>query len=174
MSNQEIAMKNTDTLKVTTPTEREIVLTRVFDAPRRLVFDAWTKPELLRRWFGPHGHELVVCEVDLRVGGTWRYVVRGPDGTEMHLHGVYREIVTPERLVHTEANDDCDAEVGGESLVTTLLVERDCRTTLTSTMRYRSKQIRDAMINSGMEYGVGESYDRLADALAVMAGTVAP
>ena len=165
---------NTGTLTVTTPTEREIVLTRVFDAPRRLVFDAWTKPELLRRWFGPHGHELVVCEVDLRVGGTWRYVVRGPDGTEMHLHGVYLEIVAPERLVRTEANDDCDAEAGGESLVTTLLVERGGRTTLTSTVRYPSKQIRDAVISSGVEHGVAESYDRLAALLAAGAWTVAP
>ncbi|MEU7896030.1 SRPBCC family protein [Nonomuraea sp. NPDC049152] len=162
------------TLMVTTPTEREIVLTRVFDAPRRLVFDAWTKPELLRRWFGPHGYELVVCEVDLRVGGTWRYVLRRPDGTEMHLHGVYREIVAPERLVRTEANDHCDAEAGRESLATIILVERDNKTTLTSTMRYPSRQIRDAVINSGAERGIAESYDRLTELLAAMARTVAP
>lgn len=165
---------NTDTLTVTTPTDREIVLTRVFDAPRRLVFDAWTRPELLRRWFGPHGRELVVCEVDLRVGGAWRYVLRAPDGTEMHLHGVYREIVAPERLVRTETNDGCAAEAGGESLVTTVLVERDRRTTLTSTMRYPSQQIRDAVIDSGVERGVAESYDRLAGLLAAVAWTVAP
>lgn len=166
-------MNNTGTLTVTTPTEREIVLTRVFDAPRRLVFDAWTKPELLRRWYGPHGHKLVLCEVDLRVGGTWRYVVRAPDGTEMRMHGVYREIVAPERLVNTEANDDCEAQAGSEaSLVTTNLVERDGRTTLTCTVLYPSQQIRDAVINSRMEYGVAQAYDRLAEALATMAGAV--
>src|SRR4030088_2806801 len=82
-------MKNTGTLKVTTPTDREIVMTRVFDAPRRLVFDAFTKPELLKRWFGPHGWSLVTCEVDLKVGGTFRFVLRGPDGTEMGIRGFY-------------------------------------------------------------------------------------
>ena len=163
-------MRNTGTLHVSTPTEREIVLTRVFDAPRRLVFDAWTRPELLRRWFGPHGYELVVCEVDLRVGGSWRYVVRAPDGTQMQLHGVYREIVAPERLVRTEANDGCEAEEGGRSLVTTLLVEHDGRTTLTNTVRYPSRRIRDAVIASGMEHGVAEGYDRLAEVLAARAG----
>ena len=115
-----------------------------------------------------------MCEVDLRVGGSWRYVVRGPDGTEMHLHAVYREIVTPERLVRTEANDDCDAEAGGESMVTTLLVECERRTTVTSTVRYPSQQIRDAVIASGVEHGVAESYDRLAELLAAVAWTVAP
>jgi len=99
-------MKNTGTLQVTTPTEREIVMTRVFDAPRSLVFDALTKPELLKRWFGPRGWSLGVCEVDLKVGGTWRFVWRGPDGTEWGMHGAYREIVPPERLVHTETFDD--------------------------------------------------------------------
>lgn len=165
-------MKNTGTLTVTTPTEREIVMTRVFNAPRRLVFDAWTKPELLRRWLGPHGSELLVCEVDLRVGGSWRYVLRAPDGSEMRMHGVYHEIVA-ERLVTTGANDDCDAEAGAESLVTTTLVEHDGRTTLTNTVLYPSRQIRDAVIDSGMEHGVAEGYDRLADELTAMAGTVA-
>src|SRR5262249_9476032 len=86
------AMKNTGTLKVTTPTEREVVMTRVFDAPRRLVFDALTKPELFMRWFGPRGWSLAVYEADLRVGGAWRSVLRGPDGKEMGMRGVYREI----------------------------------------------------------------------------------
>src|SRR5437879_13654195 len=99
-------MKNTGTLKVTTPTDREIVLTRVFDAPRRLVFDAFSKPELLKRWFGPRGWSLVVCEVDLRVGGGFRFVLRGHDGTEMAMRGVYREIVPPARPVDLGALDD--------------------------------------------------------------------
>ncbi|WP_205315817.1 SRPBCC family protein [Nonomuraea lactucae] len=166
-------MNNSGTMTVTAPTECEIVLTRVFDAPRRLVFDAWTKPELLRRWFGPHGYQLVVCDVDLRVGGTWRYVLCRPDGTEIHLHGVHREIAAPERLTRTEANDYCDAEAGEESLTTIVLVERDNRTTLTSTMRYPSKQIRDAMINFGAESGIAESYDRLTEVLAALVRTVA-
>src|SRR4029077_5763186 len=113
-----IAMKNTGTLEVTTPTESEIVLTRVFDAPRSLVFDAFTRPELLRRWFGPRGWSLVVCEVDLRVGGTWRFVLRGPDGKDMGMRGVYREIVAPDRSVHTESFDDYP----GESQVTAVFV----------------------------------------------------
>ena len=156
-------MKNTGTLKVTTPTEREIVLTRVFDAPRRLVFDAFTKPELLKPWFGPRGWSLAVCEVDLKVGGTWRFVVRGPDGTEMGMRGVYREILPPERLVSTESFDDYP----GESLVTTVLVEDRGRTTMTGTLLYASQEIRDAMIKSGMEHGAAESYDRLAEMLAL-------
>src|SRR2546428_9607982 len=123
-------MKNTGTLKVTTPTEREIVLTRVFNAPRSLVFDALTRPELLKRWFGPRGWSLVVCEVDLRVGGAWRFVLRGPDGKDMGIGGVYREIVRPERSVHTESFDDYP----GESIVTTVLVEDRGRTTLTGTV----------------------------------------
>jgi uncharacterized protein YndB with AHSA1/START domain len=155
-------MKNTGMLQVTTPTEREIVLTRVFDAPRILVFDAFTKPELLRRWFGPSGWSLVVCEIDFRVGGTWRFVLRGPDGKDMGMRGVYREIAAPERSVHTESFDDYP----GESLVTTVLVEDRGRTTLTATVQYPSQEIRDAVIKSGMEHGAAESYDRLAELLA--------
>jgi uncharacterized protein YndB with AHSA1/START domain len=154
-------MKNTGTLKVTTPTDREIVLTRVFDAPRRLVFDAFTKPELLKRWFGPRGWSLVVCEVDLRVGSTFRFVLRGPDGTEMGMRGTYREIVPPERSVHVESFDDYP----GDSLVTTILVEHGGKTTLTATILYPSQEVRDAVIQSGMEHGAAESYDKLAELL---------
>ena len=155
-------MKNTGTLAVTTPTDREVVLTRVFDAPRRLVFDAFTKPELLKRWFGPRGWSLVVCEVDLRVGGAFRFVLRGPDGREMGMRGVYREIVPPERSVHMESFDDFP----GESQVTTVLVEQGGKTTLTATVLYASQEIRDAVIQSGMEHGAAESYDKLAELLA--------
>jgi len=158
-------MKNTGTLQVTTPTEREIVLTRVFDAPRTLVFDAFTKPELIKRWFGPRGWSLVVCEVDLKVGGTWRFVLRGPDGNDMGMRGVYREIAAPDRSVHTESFDDFP----GESLVTTLLVENRGKTTLTATVRYPSPEVRDAVITSGMEHGAAESYDKLAEYLASIA-----
>ena len=154
-------MKNTGTLQVTTPSEREIVLTRVFDAPRSLVYDALTKPELLKRWFGPRGWSLVVCEVDLRVGGAWRFVLRGPDGKDMGMRGVYRELVPPDRSVHTESFDDYP----GESVVTTVLVEQGGKTTLTGTILYPSKEIRDIVIASGMEHGAAESHDRLAELL---------
>src|SRR2546429_5068528 len=145
-------MKNTGTLKVTTPSDREIVLTRVFDAPRRLVWDAFTKPELLKRWFGPRGWSLVVCEVDLRVGGGWRFVLRGPDGRDMGMRGVYREIVAPERSVHVETFDDYP----GESVVTAVFAEHAGKTTLTATVLYESRVIRDPVINSGMEHGASE------------------
>jgi uncharacterized protein YndB with AHSA1/START domain len=162
-------MKNTGTLKVTlqvtTPTEREVVMTRVFDAPRRLVFDALTKPELFKRWFGPRGWSLVVCEVDLKVGGAWRWVLRGPNGTNMGMRGVYQEIVPPERFVSTESFDDYP----GESLNTLVLVEQGGKTTLTITVLYQSQEIRDAVIKSGMGHGAAECYDKLAELLASLA-----
>jgi uncharacterized protein YndB with AHSA1/START domain len=154
-------MKNTGTLKVTTPTDREVVLTRVFDAPRRLVFDAFSKPELLKRWFGPRGWSLVVCEVDFRVDGGFRFVLRGPDGKDMGMRGTYREIMPPERSVHMESFDDYP----GESQVTAVFVEQGGKTTLTATVLYSSKEVRDAVIKSGMEHGAAETYDRLAELL---------
>lgn len=158
-------MKNLGTLKVTTPTDREIVMTRVFEAPRRLVWDAFTKPELLRRWFGPRGWSLAVCEVDLKVGGGFRFVLRGPDGRDLGMRGVYREIVPPERSVHMESFDDYP----GESQVTAFMAEQGGKTTLTATVLYPSKEIRDAVIQSGMEHGAAESYDKLAELLAATA-----
>ncbi len=157
-------MTNAGTLQVTTPTEREIAMTRVFDAPRSLVFDAWTKPELLKRWLGVrNGWSLAVCEVDLRVGGAYRFVWRGPDGAEMGMGGVYREIVPPERLVSTEKFDD--PWYAGEALDTIVLVEQDGKTTATTTVLYESQEIRDAVLESGMARGVAESYDMLAELL---------
>jgi uncharacterized protein YndB with AHSA1/START domain len=160
-------MKDAGTLKVTTPTDREIVLTRVFDAPRHLVFDALTKPALLKRWLlGPPDWSMVVCEIDLKVGGAYRYVWRNADGTEMGMHGVYREIVPPERIVNTETFDfGCEAQ-SGEAVGTAVLTEQAGRTTLTTTVLYPSKEARDATIASGMEHGVAASYDRLAQLLA--------
>jgi len=158
-------MMNTGTLKVTLPSDREVMMTRVFDAPRHLVFDALTKPELLKRWFGPRGHSLIVCEVDLRVGGAWRYVLRTPDGREMGMGGVYREIVPAERTVHTEAFDDYP----GESIVTTVLTEHQGKTTLTGTVLCESQEIRDAVLGTGMEHGAAETYDRLAELLPSLA-----
>ena len=154
-------MLNTGTLKVTTPSDREVKMVRVFDAPRAMVFDAFTRCELLKRWFGPRGFSLAICEGDFKVGGTWRFVLRGPDGAEMGMRGVIREMVRPERLVHAESFDDFP----GESLVTTQFIEEAGKTTVTITVRYESKQIRDAVIASGMEHGAAETYDRLAEYL---------
>ena len=155
-------MKNTGTLKVTTPSDCEVVLTRVFDAPRQLVFEAFSKPELLKRWFGPHGFSLVVCEVDFRVGGGFRFVLRGPDGKDMGMRGVYREIVPPERSVHMESFDDYPDK---PHQVTSVLTEQGGKTTLTATILYPSKEVRDIVLKSGMEHGAAETYDRLADLL---------
>src|SRR6266536_2783874 len=155
-------MKNTGTLKVTTPTDREIVLTRVFDAPRDLVFDAFSKPELLKRWFGPRGWSMPVGGVGLKVGGGFRFVLRGPNGRDMGMRGVYREITPPERSVHMESFDDYP----GESQVTAVFVEQEGKTTLTATVLYPSQEVRDAVIQSGMEHGAAESYDKLAEMLA--------
>jgi uncharacterized protein YndB with AHSA1/START domain len=156
-------MDDPGTLTVTTPTDRQIVLTRVFDAPRRMVFDAFTKPELLRRWFGARGWNLVVCEVDLRVGGGWRFVSRGPDGDHMGQGGVYREIVPPDRLAYTEVFDG--QSYPGESLIAHDFVEQGGRTTLTSTLLYATREGRDTVLRYPMARGVAESYDRLAGLL---------
>jgi len=154
-------MKNTGTLRVTLPSDQEIALTRVFDAPRELVFDAFSKPELLKRWFGPRGWSLVVCDVDLRVGGGFRFVMRGPDGKEMGMRGRYLEIARPERSVHMESFDDYP----GEAQVTAVFTEHEGKTTMTATVRYPSREVRDIVIQSGMEHGAAESYDKLAELL---------
>ena len=151
-------MKNIGKLQITTPSERELAMTREFDAPRSLVFDAWTKPELLKRWLGVRGGwTFAVCEVDLRVGGSYRFVWRGPNGAEMGMGGVYREILRPERIVATEKFDDPWYE--GEALDTTVFVERGGKTTVTTTVLYATKDIRDTVLQSPMESGVAESYD---------------
>ena len=148
------------------PSDREIVITRDFNAPRRLVFDAWTKPEHVPHWMlGPEGWTMPVCEIDLRPGGAWRFVWRNSDGTEMEMHGVYREVTPPERVVNTES-------WGGdwpETLNTLLLSEEDGKTTTTSTMLYPSKEARDAALKTGMKEGVDQSYDRLDAYLSKMA-----
>jgi uncharacterized protein YndB with AHSA1/START domain len=160
-------MKNT--LKVTTPTDREVVITRFFDAPRRLVFEAMSKPELLQRWLsGPPGWSMVECENDMKVGGTFRHVWCGPEKREMTMHGVYREIVPPERIVRTESFDlGCDPQAG-EQVCTLVLTEQAGKTVLTLTVLYPSKEARDGTIASGMERGVAASYDHLEELLASM------
>src|SRR5256885_15341542 len=149
-------MNSSGALKVTAQSDREIVMTRVFDAPRNLVFDAYTKPDLLKRWLGVFGgYSMPVCEVDLRVGGTYRFVWRGPDGAEMEVRGVYREVVRPERLVHTEKVDE--AGDPGEAPITTVLVAQGAQTTLPVTMRYQSRGARHARLKSPQEGGGAQS-----------------
>jgi uncharacterized protein YndB with AHSA1/START domain len=163
------SVKDAATLLLTMPSEREIAMTRVFDAPRRLVFDALTKPELVKRWLGVRGGwSMVVCEIDLRVGGALRYVWRKDSkGMEMGMRGVFRELAAPERFVHTETFDD--PWFPGEALDTTVLVEKGGKTTLTTTVLYESQEVRDGVLKSGMERGVAESYDVLAEYLASIA-----
>ena len=142
--------------------DRDIVITRTFAAPPRRVFDAHTRPALLKRWFGPHGWRLVVCEVDLRPGGAWHYVLHGPDDEEMALGGTYLEIDPPHRLVMTETNPGCHARTDHESVVT---IELTGSTRLTHTATFPTREIRDAVGDSGMARGVGAGFDRLAHTL---------
>ena len=154
------------TLQVTTPTDHEIVMTRTFDAPRELVFEALTRPQHLVRWFGSRQDKLAVCEVDLRPGGTARFVWRFEDGSEMGITDTYREISPPERIVFTETFDPpFTEEMGGETLNTFRLDERDGRTTFTGTTQYKSREDRDRALATGMEEGAAESFDLLAELL---------
>jgi uncharacterized protein YndB with AHSA1/START domain len=160
-------MKSSGKLKVATPSDREIVLTRVFDAPRHLVIEAMTKPELLQRWLlGPPGWAMMVCENELRVGGTFRHVWRETSGTEMCMRGVYREVSLPDRIVRTATFEFGCAPQAGEQLETAVLTEQGGKTILSVTVAYPSKEARDATIASGMEYGAGLSYDRLEEIVA--------
>lgn len=150
-------------LTLTTPSEREIVMTRDFNAPRHLVFAAWTKPELLRRWHGVFGGwSMVVCEFEAWAGGSYQFVWEGPAGERMRMSGVVREIVEPERMVATERMND-----GVEEILSTLvLVERDGKTSLTNTMLCPTREIRDAILSTPMESGVSAGYDALDGVLA--------
>jgi uncharacterized protein YndB with AHSA1/START domain len=157
--------------QIATPTDRDIVMTRVFQAPRQLVFDAWTKPELLRRWLGAqNGWTMETCEVDLRVGGRYRYVWHGPGREVMGMGGEYLAIVVPERLVTTEAFDE--ARYDGQATNTTDLAEADGLTTGTLTVRYDTLEIRDAVLAGCAVGGVASSYDRLAEILEELIVTV--
>jgi uncharacterized protein YndB with AHSA1/START domain len=151
---------NSDTFKVATTSDTDIRLTRLFDAPRALVFEAMTRPEHIARWWGQlgDGYSVPVCEVDLRVGGKWRTVGRHPKG-EVAFHGEYREITPPERLVYTELMEPYP----DGSLVTTTFTEEGGKTRMTVIASYPSKAIRDMVLSSGMERGAALSYDRLEE-----------
>jgi uncharacterized protein YndB with AHSA1/START domain len=159
-------MKDSGALEITAHGERELVMTRGFEAPRERLFEALTVPERLTRWLGVRGGwELAVCKVDLRVGGAYRFVWHhAGDGMEMGVGGVYREIVPPERLVYSESFDE--PWYPGEAVITHVLTELGGRTTLTSTVLYESRPARDGVLASPMEGGVAESYDKLAALLA--------
>ncbi|WP_437605425.1 SRPBCC family protein [Sorangium sp. So ce834] len=155
---------NKDSFQVTTPSEQEILMTRLFNAPRHLVFEAMTKPEHVKRWWGclGTGYSVPVCEIDLRPGGAWRFVNRHPHG-EAAFHGEYKEITPPSRLVYTEIFEMYPDTV---SLVTSVFTDEGGKTRVTTTTRYPSKEVRDAVIASGMEHGAALSYDRLEDLVA--------
>jgi uncharacterized protein YndB with AHSA1/START domain/effector-binding domain-containing protein len=154
-----------DSFKISTPSDREIQVARDFDAPRQLVFDAFTKPELVRRWLlGPPGWTMPVCEIDLKVGGKYRYVWRKPGVNDMGMGGIFREIVSPARLVATEKFDD--SWYPGEALDTTVFGEEGDITKLTITILYQSKEARDKVRRSGMEHGMAAGYNRLEELLS--------
>jgi uncharacterized protein YndB with AHSA1/START domain len=152
-------------LQVTTPSEREIVMTRIFDAPRDLVFEAHSSCDHLKKWWGPRRYEIVLCEVDFRPGGKWRIVHRGPDGEEYAFHGEYREIVRPERIVWTFEFEGMPGAVSAETLT---LEESDGKTTFTSRSVFDTVEQRDGMLESGMEAGAAETMERLDEYLEVL------
>jgi len=151
-------MTSSRTAVVTLPTDRQIQITREFAAPRQLVYKAYTTPELIKRWWSGDRGEVTSAEVDLRVGGRWRYVMTANGGFEVAFHGEYREIVPNERLVTTEVYEGAPE---GEAVVTHIFAEKDGRTTLTILMELPDRESRDAVINSGMEGGMQESMDHL-------------
>jgi len=157
-------------LDVTTPSPTEIRVVRSFDAPARLIFDCHTKPDLVRRWLtGTEGWSMPVCEIDLRVGGAYRYVIRKAGGQEYPFKGVYREIDRPSRLVYTQIYDVAPFNQS-EAVVTTVFDERNGRTTMRETSRCESKRVRDGWLQSGMEEGAGKSLDALAELLESLKG----
>lgn len=163
-------MPTTGTAELTLPSDKEILFTREFDAPRELVYRAYTTPELIKRWWGGSHGKVTVAEVDLRVGGSWRYVLIADEGTEVAFHGEFREIVTNERIVNTEVYE---AMPEGEALVTVTFAEQDGRTTMEMLTDMGSKEARDGLLESGMESGLQEGLDlieRIAIELAEAEG----
>jgi uncharacterized protein YndB with AHSA1/START domain len=152
------AVTSSGTAKVTLPTDEQILITREFDAPKHLVYKAWTTPELVKRWWSGERGKTTLAEIDLRVGGTWRYVMVADGGVEVAFHGEYREIVPNERIISTEVFEGMP---DAEALNTLTLTEQDGRTTLEVLVQHTSKEHRDGHINSGMEVGMQQAMDRL-------------
>jgi uncharacterized protein YndB with AHSA1/START domain len=160
---KEMAVTSSGTATVTLPTDEQILITREFDAPKHLVFKAWTTPELVKRWWSAKRGEVTIAEIDLRVGGRWRYVMVTDGGFEVGFHGEYREIVPNERIVSTEVYEGLPEGVEEEALNTLTLTEADGRTTLTILVQHSSKEHRDAHIDSGMEAGMQDAMDLLEE-----------
>jgi uncharacterized protein YndB with AHSA1/START domain len=155
-------------LKISPAGECEITMTRTFNAPKAMVYDALTKPELVKRWLlGPPGWTMPICEIDLRIGEGYRYVWRHQDGREMGVSGIYKDLNRPHHLIHTEKFDT--AWYPGESLITTVLKEKDGKTEMVATMLYESREARDQVLRSDMEKGVAPSYDKLEALLKLSA-----
>ncbi len=159
-------MTTNASVTVTTPSDREIMMTRLFDAPRNLVFDCYTKPALLKRWMFPHGWQMTVCDNDVRPGGAFHWEWRSADGRDMGMRGVYRDVVRPQRIVRTEIFDQ--DRTGAEALGTLLLAEYDGTTIVTMSVVYSSRQARDGALKSGMADGVVASYAQLDALLAAL------
>jgi uncharacterized protein YndB with AHSA1/START domain len=160
-------MKNAATVEITTPSDVEIVMSRVVNAPRRLVWEAWTRPEYIQQWMlGPDGWSMPVCENDVRAGGSWHFVWRKASGTEMAMRGSYKEVVPPERIVKTEKW----GPEWPETINTLTLEEKDGRTTVRESILYPSKAARDAALETGMADGAAQSFDRLEKLLTTLAG----
>jgi uncharacterized protein YndB with AHSA1/START domain len=150
--------------KLTLPTDEQILITREFDAPRALVFKAWTTPEFVRQWWSAKRGETTVAEIDLRPGGKWRSAMVTDDGFEVAFHGEYREVIPDERIVSTEIYEGIPDGEKNATLNTATFVEADGRTTLTLLIEAPSKQVRDAIIESGMENGLQDALDLLEEA----------
>ena len=155
-----MAVTSSGTATVTLPTDEQILITREFDAPRHLVYRAWTTPELVRRWWHAKRGEVTLCEIDLRVGGAWRFVMVADGGFEVGFHGEYREIVPDERIVSTEVYEGMP---DAEAVNTLTLTERDGRTIMTILVQHASKEHRDAHVESGMEAGMQDAMDLMEE-----------
>ncbi len=158
-----MSVTSSGTAKVTLPTDEEILITREFDAPRRLVYKAWTTPELVTRWWNGRRGEMKIVDIDLRVGGSWRYVMDAQGGFEVAFHGEFREIVPDERIVTTEVFEGAPPSDAGDVFNVITFAEADGRTTVDLLVQCPNREIRDAIMGSGMEAGMQEQYDVLEE-----------
>jgi uncharacterized protein YndB with AHSA1/START domain len=157
------AVTSSGKAKVTLPTDTQILITREFDAPKHLVYRACTEPDLIKRWWAGQRGEVTSVEADVRSGGRWRYVMKANDGSEVAFHGTYQEVVPNERVVSTELYEFPGASEDDATLNTVTFVEKDGMTTLTTLVECHTREIRDAIIQSGMEGGMQEAFDKLED-----------